>query len=31
MSNGDKVNIKVVALDEIYNFAANNFFHLRLF
>ena len=29
MSNGDKVNIKVIVLDKIYNFA--NFFRLRLF
>jgi len=26
MSNGDKVNSKVVVFDEIYNFAVNNFF-----
>jgi hypothetical protein len=25
MSNGDKVNIKVVVVDEIYNFMINNF------
>jgi hypothetical protein len=26
MSNTDKVNIKVVVQDEIYNFVVNNFF-----
>jgi hypothetical protein len=31
MSNGDKVNIKVVVLNEIYNFAVKQSFHLRLF
>ena len=25
MSNEDKINIKVVILDKIYNFAINNF------
>jgi hypothetical protein len=31
MMNGDKLNIKVVVFDETYNFAVNNFFHLRSF
>lgn len=31
MLNRDEINIKVVALDEIDNFAVNNFFHLRSF
>ena len=26
MLNGDKANIKVVVLDEIYNYAVNNVF-----
>jgi hypothetical protein len=25
MSNGDKVNIKIILLDGIYNFTVNNF------
>ena len=31
MSNEDKLYIKVVVLDEIYNFEVQNFFNLRTF